>query len=67
MRPIAAARGVSMARVALAWVLRQPAVTSVIVEAKTQEQFADNLAASDLQLTEAEHTVARVPGVVAIW
>jgi aryl-alcohol dehydrogenase-like predicted oxidoreductase len=54
MRSIAAARGVSIARVALAWVLHQPAVTSVIVGAKTQEQLADNLAASELQLSDLD-------------
>jgi aryl-alcohol dehydrogenase-like predicted oxidoreductase len=54
MRPIAAAHGVSVARVALAWVLHRPAVTSVIVGAKTQEQLADNLAAADLRLADAE-------------
>ena len=54
MRPIAAAHGVSVARVALAWVLQRPAVTSVIVGAKTQEQLADNLAATDLRLSETE-------------
>ena len=54
MRPIAAAHGVSVARVALAWVLQRPAITSVIVGAKTQEQLADNLAATDLRLSETE-------------
>jgi aryl-alcohol dehydrogenase-like predicted oxidoreductase len=54
MRPIAAAHGVSVARVALAWVLRQPGMTSVIIGAKSQEQLADNLAAADLQLTDGE-------------
>lgn len=54
MRPIAAAHNVSVARVALAWVLRQPAITSVIVGAKSQEQLADNIAATDLQLSESE-------------
>jgi aryl-alcohol dehydrogenase-like predicted oxidoreductase len=54
MRPIAAAHGVSVARVALAWVLHQPAVTSVIIGAKTLEQLADNLAAADLKLSDAE-------------
>ena len=54
MRPIAQARGVSVARVALAWALHQPGVTSVIVGAKTQAQLADNLAAAELKLSEAE-------------
>jgi aryl-alcohol dehydrogenase-like predicted oxidoreductase len=40
----------SAARVALAWLLHQPAVTSVIIGGRTKEQFADNLAAADLKL-----------------
>jgi aryl-alcohol dehydrogenase-like predicted oxidoreductase len=54
MRPIAEAHGVSVARVALAWVLRQPAVTSVIIGAKSEAQLVDNIAATDLQLSDAE-------------
>ena len=54
MRPMADARGVSVARVALAWLLHQPAVTSVIVGAKSIAQLADNIAATDLKLTDAE-------------
>ena len=54
MRPIATAHGVSVARVALAWVLHQPGITSAIVGAKSQEQLADNIAASALQLSETE-------------
>jgi len=54
MRPIASAHGVSVARVALAWLLHQPAVASVIVGAKTKQQLADNIAAADLRLSEAE-------------
>lgn len=54
MRPIAQAHGVSVARVALAWLLHQPAVASVIVGAKTTGQLADNIAATDLRLSEVE-------------
>ncbi len=42
--------GVTMAQVALAWVADRPAVTSVILGARTREQLADNLAAADLRL-----------------
>jgi aryl-alcohol dehydrogenase-like predicted oxidoreductase len=45
--------GVSAAQVALAYTMAKPAVTSVIVGARTEEQLADNLAAADLKLTEA--------------
>ena len=51
MQPIAAAHGVSVARVALAYVLAKPFVTSVIIGAKTLEQLDDNLAAAALTLT----------------
>jgi aryl-alcohol dehydrogenase-like predicted oxidoreductase len=45
---------VSVARIALAWLLHQPAVASVIIGAKTKQQLADNIAASELQLSETE-------------
>ncbi|MFZ3141361.1 aldo/keto reductase [Polaromonas sp.] len=51
MRPIAEAQGVSVARVALAWLLHQPQVTSVIVGAKRPEQLADNIAATQVTLS----------------
>lgn len=54
MRPIAKAHGVSVARIALAWLLHQPAVASVIVGAKTTEQLSDNIAASDVRLSPEE-------------
>jgi aryl-alcohol dehydrogenase-like predicted oxidoreductase len=40
--------------VALAWLLQQSAVTSVIIGARTNEQLVDNLAAADLRLTAEE-------------
>jgi aryl-alcohol dehydrogenase-like predicted oxidoreductase len=54
MREVGKARGVSPARVALAWLLAKPHVMSVIIGAKTIEQLDDNLAAVDLQLTSEE-------------
>lgn len=54
VRPIAEAHDASVARVALAWLLHQPAVTSVIIGAKTREQLLDNLAATELRLTTEE-------------
>ena len=51
---VASAHGVSAAQVALAWLLGRPAVTSVIVGARTDEQLADNLAAASLTLTADE-------------
>ena len=54
MRPIAAAHGVSVAQVAIAWLLHQSHVTSVIVGAKRLDQLDDNIAATALQLSDAE-------------
>jgi aryl-alcohol dehydrogenase-like predicted oxidoreductase len=54
MRPIASAHGVSVARVALAWLLQRKGVMSVIVGAKTTEQLDDNLAAAKLTLSAGE-------------
>jgi len=47
-------RGVSAAQIALAYILAKPAVTSLVIGARTDEQLADNLAAAALSLTEAE-------------
>ncbi len=54
MRPIARAHGVSVARVALAWLLAQKHVTSVLIGAKSPDQLKDNIGATELQLTAAE-------------
>jgi len=54
MEVVAQARGVSVARIALAYVLAKPFVMSVIIGAKTVEQLDDNLAASDILLTAEE-------------
>jgi aryl-alcohol dehydrogenase-like predicted oxidoreductase len=54
MREIGNAHGVSVARVALAWLLAKPHVMSIIIGAKTVEQLDDNLAATGLALTGAE-------------
>ncbi|QUQ62772.1 aldo/keto reductase [Kutzneria sp. CA-103260] len=54
VRAVAARHEVSPARVAIAWLLAQPAVTSVIVGARRTDQLADNIAAADLVLTEPD-------------
>lgn len=54
MQPIAKAHGVSVARIALAWLLQRKGVMSVIVGAKTLEQLDDNLAAVKLTLSAEE-------------
>jgi aryl-alcohol dehydrogenase-like predicted oxidoreductase len=54
MEPVARAHDASVARVALAWLLRRKGVMSVIIGAKTIQQLEDNLAAADLALSEDE-------------
>ena len=51
---IGAARGVSAAQIALAYLIAKPAVTSVIVGARTEAQLSDDLAAGTLELTADE-------------
>jgi aryl-alcohol dehydrogenase-like predicted oxidoreductase len=51
MREVSKATDLSVARIALAWVLSRPAVTSVIIGAKNRQQLDDNIAASDVKLT----------------
>ena len=51
---VAEEHGVSAPRVALAYLLAKPAVTSLVVGARTSEQLADNLAAADLELSPAD-------------
>jgi aryl-alcohol dehydrogenase-like predicted oxidoreductase len=53
-----------MAQVALAWVLAQPGITSVIVGASSLEQLDDNLAAADLVLDAGE--LARLAAATAL-
>jgi aryl-alcohol dehydrogenase-like predicted oxidoreductase len=54
MRTIAEAHHVSIARIALAWLLHQPEVTSVIIGAKKVDQLTDNIGATEVKLTAEE-------------
>jgi aryl-alcohol dehydrogenase-like predicted oxidoreductase len=54
MRAIADERGCSVARIALAWLLHQPQVSSIIIGAKQPEQLDDNIAAIDIVLSAEE-------------
>jgi aryl-alcohol dehydrogenase-like predicted oxidoreductase len=71
MRGVAGAHGVSVARVALAYVLAKPFVMSVIIGAKTMEQLDDNLDAVKLELTADEmktlDEVSALPGEYPGW
>lgn len=54
MRELAQARRVSVAQIALAWLLHQKPVTSVIIGVKRMEQLADNIAATKVRLSGEE-------------
>ncbi len=62
LRPVADAAGCSLAQLALAWCLRQPTVSSVIVGATKTRHVDDNVAAADLNL--GEDVFARVDRVL---
>ena len=65
------AHGVSVAQVSLAWLLRKPGVTSLVVGARTEEQLTDNLAAADLDLSDEEvdrlDEVSAMPLLYPYW
>ena len=66
VREVATAHDVPMSNVALAWLLQRPAMTSVILGARTTGQLTENLRAVDVELSPEE--VARLdaasdPGV----
>ncbi len=71
MRPMAAARGVSIAQIAIAWLLHQPVVTSVIIGARRQEQLLDNIAATSVVLAAEElqllDGISRLPQEYPGW
>ena len=46
--------GGTVAQVAVAWLLRQPAVSSVVIGARTVEQLEDNLKGATLSLSEEQ-------------
>ncbi len=62
---------VTIARVALAWLLHQKGVTSVIIGANKMEQLEDNLKCTDVSLTAAElealNSLTRPPALYPEW
>jgi len=54
MRSIADAKGVSVAQIALAWLLHKKTVTSVIIGAKRPDQLEQNIAATKVRLSAEE-------------
>ncbi len=71
MQAIAQTHKVSVAQIALAWLLHQPQVTSVIVGAKRPEQLADNLASTEVKLSAGElaalDKVSQLPAEYPGW
>ena len=71
LRELAEAKGRSVAQLALAWLLHQSAVSSVIIGAKRPEQLADNLAAVDVEFTPDElarlDAVSKLPAEYPGW
>ncbi|PLZ00320.1 aldo/keto reductase [Burkholderia sp. WAC0059] len=71
MRVVAEAKGVSVAQIALAWLLHQRAVTTVIVGAKKVEQLDDNIAAAGVKLSAEElarlDEASRLPAEYPGW
>jgi len=63
LRPIADDLGITMAQLALAWVLREPGVSSAIVGASRPEQVDDNVAASGIELDAA--VLDRIDGILS--
>ncbi len=65
------ARGVSAAQIALAWVLERPGVTSAVVGGENEAHFKDNIAAVDIELSDAERKtlddVSAIPMLYPYW
>jgi aryl-alcohol dehydrogenase-like predicted oxidoreductase len=53
LRPIAAALGITVSQLVLAWVLRLPAMTSAIAGARTAEQIQETVTGGDVELPDA--------------
>lgn len=71
MERIGADKGVSVARIALAWLLHQQHVTSVIIGAKTVAQLDDSVGASEITLSSEEvaelDTVSKIAPEYPVW
>ncbi|HEX7374573.1 MAG TPA: aldo/keto reductase, partial [Steroidobacteraceae bacterium] len=71
MRPIAERHGVTVAQIALAWLLAKPWVSTIIIGARSMQQLDDNIAAGQLTLTADElaalDEVSRLPQEYPGW
>ncbi len=54
LRPLADAKGCTLAQLALAWCIHQPGVTSPIIGPRTMEQLVDNLGALEVEITDED-------------
>ena len=65
------ARGVSAARIALAWLLGRPAISSLVIGGRTEAQFRDNIAAVEIKLSAEERgrldAVSAIPMIYPYW
>jgi aryl-alcohol dehydrogenase-like predicted oxidoreductase len=71
LKAVGQEHGVSAAQVALAWLLTRSAVTTLVVGARNEEQFADNIAAASLKLSDEDlrrlDEVSRLPVLYPYW
>jgi len=71
LHPMAEAKGVTVAQLSLAWLLHQPAVTSIIVGAKRPDQLSDNLLANNVQFNDDElkqlDEISKLPAEYPGW
>lgn len=71
LEPMAKAKGATVAQLSLAWLLHQPAVTSVIIGANKPQQLEDNLGAVNIQFTADElqqlDAISKLPAEYPNW
>lgn len=71
MESVARAKGATVAQIALAWLLHQPHVASIIIGAKRVEQLDSNVLATDIALTKEEiaklNAVSELPKEYPAW
>ena len=71
LKGMAAEKGASVAQLSLAWLLQQPAVTSVIIGANKPEQLTDNLGSVHISFTDAElqqlDEISKLPSEYPAW
>ena len=71
LKPIAESKGASVAQLSIAWLLKQSAVTTVIIGANKMEQLEDNLKAIEVNFTEEElkkiDEVSQLPAEYPGW